>query len=159
MVNLSYEKIILESKDFAEAHDQINEFGNGDLWEVVEHNKLQDFNYPLLWMQDGTSNINSKELTFNFNVIVLDQVLNGEENENFVKSSMHQLLLDYLAYFDRTTLCDVNDNKIAFKIERTSTAQSFTEKYDDILTGWNMSVTFKTPFIYNACNIPNVIIK
>ena len=114
MVNLNYEKIINESKDFADRHDQINSFGNGDLFEIVEEkngHSLQDYNYPLLWLQDGTSNINSNELTFSFNVIVLDQVLNGEENENYVKSSMHQLLLDYLAYFDKTTLCDVDGNK------------------------------------------------
>ncbi len=130
--------------------------------EVVEEKNghtLQNYSYPLLWLQDGTSNINSNELTFSFNVIVLDQVLNGEENENYVKSSMHQLLLDYLAYFDKTTLCDVDGNKITYKIERNATAQSFTEKYDDILTGWNMSITFKTPFLYNACNIPNITIK
>ena len=162
MVNLNYEKIINESKDFADRHDQINSFGNGDLWEVVEKkngDSLQNYVYPLLWLQDGTSGINEKELTFSFNVIVLDQVLNGEVNENFVKSSMHQLLLDYIAYFYKTTLCDVDGNRIAYTIERTATAQSFTEKYDDILTGWNMSVTFKTPFIYNACNIPNITIK
>jgi len=154
MVSLSYEKIILESKTFADNHYQINSFGNGDLWEIVEKDKLQDFTYPLLWMQDGTSSINSKDLVFNFNLIVLDQVLNGEENENFVKSSMHQLLLDYLAYFDRSVLYDIDGTRIAYKIERTATAQSFTEKYDDILTGWNMSISFSTPFSYNKCNIP-----
>ena len=29
--------MIKEFQDFATAHKQINEFGNGDLWEVVQH--------------------------------------------------------------------------------------------------------------------------
>ena len=152
---LTYQRIIKESENFANLHNQINSFGNGDLWEVIERNKLQDFVYPLLWLQDGASSVQDKLLTFNFNVLAVDQVLNGEVNENFVKSSMHQILLDYLAYFDRTKLTDINGNSIKFKLTRTSTFQSFTERFDDILTGWNMSVTFTTPFIYDKCNIPD----
>jgi len=154
MVSISYRKIVLESEAFADAHYQINSFGNGDLWEVVEHNKLQDFNYPLLWLQDGNSSTNETELTYTFNVIALDQVLNGEENENFVKSSMYQILLDYLAYFDNAVLYDIDGERIAFKISKNTNSTSFTERYDDILTGWNMSVTFRTPLRFNACNIP-----
>lgn len=152
---LTYQRIIKESENFANLHNQINSFGNGDLWEVIERNKLQDFVYPLLWLQDGTSTIQDKQLIFNFNVLAVDQVLNGEENENFVKSSMHQILLDYLAYFDQTFLNDIEGNRIKFKIQRTSTLTSFTERFNDTLTGWNMSVAFTTPFIYNKCNIPD----
>lgn len=151
---LSYEKIILESQAFATSHEQINEFNNGDLWESVEKNQLQDWSYPLLFMQDNGSNVNGKMITFNFNVLAMDQVLNGEQNENYVKSSMHQILLDYLAYFDQTVLTDVNGDRIKFKIERTANFTSFTERFDDTLTGWTMSISFTTPFIYDKCNIP-----
>lgn len=151
---LTYERIIKESKNFQESHDQINSFGNGDLWEVIERNKFQDFVYPLLWLQDGVSSVTEKLVSFQFNVLAIDQVLNGEENENYVKSSMHQLLLDYLAYFDQTFLTDVDGDRIKFKITRSASLNSFTERFDDDLTGWNMSVTFTTPFLYNKCNIP-----
>ena len=151
---LNYQKIILESEAFATSHLQINSFGNGDLWEVVERDKLQAFNYPLLWLQDNGSSVQDKAIFINFNVLVIDQVLNGEENENFVKSSTYQILLDYLAYFDRTKLYDVNGERIKFDIQRTSNLTSFTERFNDELTGWVMTVSFKTPFDYNKCNIP-----
>ena len=153
---LSYEKIILLSQEFATNHQQINEFGNGDLWEVVQHNKFQDFTYPLLWMQDNGSVVNGNLLSFNFQVFAIDQVLNGERNENFVKSNMHKILLDYLAYFTQTKFYDLNDVRILFKILQNGNFQSFTERFDDTLTGWNMSVTFNIPFDYNACNIPTI---
>jgi len=151
---LNYQKIILESEAFATSHLQINSFGNGDLWEVVERDKLQAFNYPLLWLQDNGSSVQDKSIFINFNVLVIDQVLNGEENENFVKSSTMQMLLDYMAYFDRTVLYDVDGNRIKFNIQRTSNLTSFTERFNDELTGWVMTVSFKTPFDYNKCNIP-----
>jgi len=151
---LSYEKIILESQAFADSHEQINEFGNGDLWEVVEKDKLQDFVYPLLWLQDNGSQVNERSVTFSFNVLAMDQVRNGEVNENYVKSSMHQILLDYLAYWEQTTLTDIDGNRIKFDLQRSASFQSFTERFDDVLTGWTMSVTFTTPFKYNKCNIP-----
>ena len=151
---LSYEKIILESQAFADSHEQINEFNNGDLWECVEKNQLQDWTYPLLFMQDNGSQVNERSVTFSFNVLAMDQVLNGEVNENYVKSSMHQILLDYLAYWEQTTLTDIDGNRIKFDLQRSASFQSFTERFDDVLTGWTMSVTFTTPFKYNKCNIP-----
>jgi len=151
---LNYQKIILESNTFADNHLQINSFGNGNMWEVVERDKLQPFNYPLLWLEDSGSSVQDKAVTFNFNILVMDQVLNGEENEVFVKSSMHQILLDYLAYFDRTVLYDVDGDRIKFDIVRSSSLSSFTERFNDELAGWVMTVTFRTPFDYNKCNIP-----
>lgn len=151
---LTYERIIKESQAFAEAHAQINSFGNGDLWELTERNNLQDFNYPRLFMVDGGVSINEKLLTYSFNVLALDQVLNGETNENFVKSSMLQLVLDWMAWFEQTKFTDSEGNKIIVNLTRSATADSFTERFDDILTGWNISVSITTPFLYNKCNIP-----
>jgi hypothetical protein len=156
---LTYEKIIKESEEFAANHDQINNFDNGDLWEVVEKNTIQNYTYPLLFMQDGISTTDLGVLTFQFNVIAMDQVLNGERNENFVKSSMHQILLDYLAFFKHTYLYDVEGAQLRFKIQPSATLTSFTERFNDTLTGWNMSVTFRIPFDFSKCSIPlrNVI--
>jgi hypothetical protein len=151
---LTYEKIIKESKDFATNHVQISSFDNGDLWEVIESNTLQNYSYPLLFMNDGQSTLNQGVLTFAFNILAVDQVLNGEVNENFVKSSMHQLCLDYLAYFKHTYMYDVEGTKLTFRIEPTASLVSFTERFNDTLTGWNMSVIFRIPFDASKCNIP-----
>ena len=105
-------------------------------------------------MNDGQSTVGQGVVTFTFNILSIDQVLNGEVNENFVKSSMHQILLDYLAYFKHTYLYDIEGSKLTFKIESAATMQSFTERFNDVLTGWNMSVVFRIPFDASKCNIP-----
>ncbi len=153
---LNYEKIILESQTFADNHIQINSFGNGDLWEIIERDKLKDFTYPMLWIQDSKFGTSNGVAYFSFQVLALDQVLNGEVNENFVKSSMLELLFDYVSYFKQCRFYDAAGNKLPFKISIENSGQTFTEKYNDILTGGNISVRFDVPLTFNKCKIPMI---
>ena len=40
-MKITYNQMIKEFQDFATAHRQINEFGNGDLWEVVSKTSIR----------------------------------------------------------------------------------------------------------------------
>ena len=62
------------SETFAINHKQISTFGNGDLWEIVEHNQLADFNYPLFWVADQPANLGNGDFTWNFNIMAMDLV-------------------------------------------------------------------------------------
>ena len=62
---LTYNQILKEFKTFATNHKQIQNFGNGDLWEIVEHNQLADFNYPLFWVADQPANLGDGTFTWN----------------------------------------------------------------------------------------------
>ena len=62
---LTYNQILKEFKTFATNHKQIENFGNGDLWEIVEHNQLADFNYPLFWVADQPANLGDGTFTWN----------------------------------------------------------------------------------------------
>jgi hypothetical protein len=114
--------MIKEFQDFATAHKQINEFGNGDLWEIVQHDSLlKDFNYPLLFVQDSPASIGDGFITNGFN-----------------------------AYFEKL----YTDNWKFVSIEKSGSISSFTERFDDTLTGWTMSMQLKQPLEYNECQIP-----
>ena len=70
--------MIKQFQDFATAHKQINEFGNGDLWEIVQHDSLlKDFNYPLLFVQDSPATIGEGFITNGFNILVMDKANEG----------------------------------------------------------------------------------
>lgn len=144
-------------EEFAKKHLQINSFGNGDLWEVIEKSNtsksFDDFTYPLLWAQDGSVGFGDNINTFSFQMLAMDQTLNGEVNENFVKSSMVEILNDFVSYFRKTKFTDVEGNRLSFKFSATS-ADSYTERFNDILTGYNLQVTFTIPNAPNACKIP-----
>jgi|TARA_R110000803_G_scaffold82744_1_gene148949 hypothetical protein len=151
---LTYNQILKEFKTFATNHKQIQNFGNGDLWEIVEHNQLADFNYPLFWVADQPANLGDGTFTWNFNVMAMDLVNKDESNENDVKSDMCQVLLDCVSYFEQKTAISNNVDWLKVNLVRSGTLNSFTERFSDELTGWGMNIGFRLPFSYNNCDLP-----
>ena len=151
---ITYNQIMKEFKTFATNHKQINSFGNGDLWEIVEHNQLADFNYPLFWVADQPANLGDGTFTWNFNIMAMDLVNKDESNENDVKSDMCQVLLDCVSYFEQKTAISNNVDWLKVNLVRSSTLNSFTERFEDELTGWGMNIGFRLPFSYNNCDLP-----
>jgi|TARA_R110001583_G_scaffold131713_2_gene283535 hypothetical protein len=151
---ITYNQIMKEFKTFATNHKQIQNFGNGDLWEIVEHNQLADFNYPLFWVADQPANLGDGTFTWNFNIMAMDLVNKDESNENDVKSDMCQVLLDCVSYFEQKTAISNNVDWLKVNLVRSSTLNSFTERFSDELTGWGMNIGFRLPFSYNNCDLP-----
>ena len=151
---LTYNQILKEFKTFATNHKQIENVGNGDLWEIVEHNQLTDFNYPLFWVADQPANLGDGTFTWNFNVMAMDLVNKDESNENDVKSDMCQVLLDCVSYFEQKTATSNNVDWLKVNLVRSGTLTSFTERFEDELTGWGMNIGFRLPFSYNNCDLP-----
>lgn len=149
-MKISYNQIIKQFEDFATAHRQVNEFGNGDLWEIVQHDSLlKDYNYPLLFVQDSPASVGEGFITNGFNILVMDKSNEGAM-ETEVKSDTLLTLLDCLAYFDKL----YTDNWKFVSLQKTGSISSFTERFDDTLTGWTMTIQFTQPLEYNECQIP-----
>lgn len=148
-MKITYNQIIQEFQDFATAHRQINEFKTGDLWEVVQKESLAELNYPMLFVQDSPASIGEGFITNGFNILVMDKANEGTV-ETEVKSDTLLILLDTIAYFEKL----YTDNWKFVKIEKTGSISSFTERFDDTLTGWTMSMQLKQPLQYDECQIP-----
>jgi len=154
-MKLTYNLIILELYNFADSHLEIETFGNGDLWEVVQHNQLGNFEYPLLWIVDKPATVGSNVFTWNFQAIYIDIVRKDEGNENDVKSDAVQVLIDLIAYLEQqsgTSAIGVNWNQV--QLERGGTVEMFSERFEDDLSGASISLGLKIPQIYNECVIP-----
>ncbi len=148
-MKITYNQIIKQFQDFATAHKQINEFKSGDLWEIVQKETLAELNYPMLFIQDSPANIGEGFITNGFNILVMDKANEGTV-ETEVKSDTLLILLDTIAYFEKL----YTDNWKFVKIEKSGSISSFTERFDDTLTGWTMSMQLKQPLEYNECQIP-----
>ena len=77
-----------------------------------------------------------------------------ESNENDVKSDMCQVLLDAVAYFEQKVSTTNNVDWMKVNLVRGATLTSFTERFEDELTGYGMNIGFKIPFSYDNCNLP-----
>ncbi len=148
-MKITYNQIIEEFETFSTNHKQISEFAQGDLWEVVQHNKLTDFTYPLMFVTDNSASIGEGVITNSFNILVMDQA--NEDVEVEVKSDTLLILLDILAYFDKLT----TDNWKFVTITKSGSAEPFTERFDDTVTGWTINIDLKQPIQYDECAIPD----
>jgi len=148
-MKITYNQIIKQFQDFATAHRQINEFKSGDLWEIVQKETLAELNYPMLFLQDSPATIGEGFITNGFNILVMDKANEGTV-ETEVKSDTLLILLDTIAYFEKL----YTDNWKFVKIEKSGSISSFTERFDDTLTGWTMSMQLKQPLQYDECQIP-----
>ena len=148
-MKITYNQIIKEFQDFATAHRQVNQFKTGDLWEIVQKESLAELNYPMLFVQDSPASIGDGFITNGFNILVMDKANEGTV-ETEVKSDTLLILLDTIAYFEKL----YTDNWKFVKIEKSGSISSFTERFDDTLTGWTMSMQLKQPLEYDECQIP-----
>jgi len=145
---LTYNQIIKILNDWATAHYQVNEFGNGDLWEAIEHDQMTDFKYPLMWVQDQPSNYSSGEVELIFRVYFMNLVNKDESNENEVLSDMLLLCNDLLAWWEK------QEDYIQITPNRQTNINSFTEKFQDELAGWYIDLKLQIPIRYDKCSIP-----
>ena len=149
-MKVTYNNIITKLEEFGASHFQINEVNNGDLFEAIQHDKFADFLYPLLFIVDSSSNLEEGAINLGFDILCMDLVNKDESNENEIKSDTLQILLDVVAYMDKL----VADEWYFLKIVKSSSLESFTERFDDEVTGWKINITLKQPLTYNECQIP-----
>lgn len=152
----SYNQIIKLNRDFADAHKVLQNFGNGERWNIVEHNQQASHKYPLMWMEDLPISISGKDHFFVFRVYFIDQVAQLKDrgtdlmytNQAEVKSDMEQCARDLLSYWYHQT-----DYPLV-SIDNTFTITTFTDELEDNVAGCYVDVRIKQPFEYPDCEIP-----
>jgi len=134
-------------KTIASNHRQINTFGEGDTWEIATSGTT---NYPMFWAVPQGSMLQKGQVGYKFQFIVMDLVQTGEGNEIAVLSDTHQTLTDVLSKLKWGGYSGID-----IRVETFDT-QSFTEKYDDMVSGWSVDVTIWTEYNWNSCTIPTI---
>jgi hypothetical protein len=130
-------------EDEATAHQQVKQYGQGDVWEISP----KELDYIVLWAIEEGASVSERTLTYNIRLLAMDRVLPGEENEEEVLSDTLLILLDFVAYFRQLHTEDVN-------IQTSVSFEPFTERFDDKVTGHSCVLSLTQPYNYNKCQIP-----
>lgn len=154
---VSYNQIIKLLRDFSDNHFILKSYGNGEPWELVENSQHLDLEYPMMWVQDQPNNTVKGSETFKFRIFFLGQVATlkektaitlNETNINEVKSDMRQCALDFIGYLAQDT------NYPELDLDRNVSIVSFTDDFNDKLTGWYIDVNITQTYSFSACSIP-----
>lgn len=143
---MTHNEVVYLLESIANNHYQINGFGFGDAWEYLSTSTPQT---PCLWGILNGSTRNDKEINLNYTLLVFDQVKRGEENENNVLSDCHRILLGVLSILNSPTY------QTQFILGKSSNLQDFTERFDNVVTGWSCDITIRIPFDNNPCAEPS----
>jgi len=153
---LSYKKLITLNKQFADNHYVIKNFGNGERWQIVDHDQTPSFKYPLMFVEDLPFSGQTKEFTYTLRCWFVTRVEaptdRGDEllysEYATAKSSMVQCALDLVSYWVQDT------NYSSLEIDKNFNIETFIDKTKDRDTGCYIDLRFRDVFNYDSCIIP-----
>ena len=173
---ITYKNIIEDFKTIATNHFLINSFHSG-LLDEVDINKLDQSDFPILYVEPGNTNIDKGVLTYTFTVFVMNLINDNlavgtgtspintytrESNREQVWSDMLQIMQDIIAEFRQNlSVQTANDPGKKFSyipnevvLNLPINAEPFTVRFANMLTGWSASFTMQVNNHNSLCDAP-----
>ena len=142
---VTYYQIIDDLKGLAQAHEQINSFGFGDINQLtMDIETKQSPIYTKLYIIPNDTVLDQNQLTYNFQIIVADRLKDDYSNQRDVMNDTLEIMKDVFTFLYLSE----------YESEWDATVEPFLERFEDVLAGWTMSLTLTQPFDYNRCNVP-----
>jgi len=168
IVNKTYNNIINTLKNAGDVHANITTTTTGDIHDIdLSKNTL----FPLMHINPVGVATKRATLDYTFQIFVMDLVSQDEEwteqniqsaaflnNEQEVLSASLQTCIDLISMFRNSIYQSSQQNSdidapIAFSEEEFN-LDPFTERFDNLLTGWVFQITLNVENDYQSCNIP-----
>ena len=158
---ITFRNVVGYLETIAEKHFEINSFHSGQLDEV-DINKLGATDYVILYAEPGTATINTGVLTYTFSIYVMDmvndQVLGDSPNNQRTGrvdaySETLQILQDVINEF-KQSLYSTSWVDGEVLLEVPITAEPFTARFDNELTGWTATISLQVNNTNNLCIVP-----
>lgn len=166
---ITFRNVVGYLETIAEKHYEINSFHSGFLDEV-DINKLGAEDYIILYAEPGSTTIDTGVLTYSFTIYVMDMITNAvalpeDGNESGyvgdkqrvgridTYSETLQIIQDVINEF-KQNLYSTSwvDNQIVLEVPIT--AEPFTARFDNELTGWSADITVEVNNTNNLCIVP-----
>ena len=150
-ISSSYNNIIDALKCVSISHGMVNTVSSGNTDDIdINANVV----YPLVHIVPSSVSAGVQQITISFNVLAMDLVKTDESNEQQVLSDTMQILIDIIAQYKNGLMLNVQQNTgIYGQADDVSyTLEPFTERFDNVVSGWNMSFNIVMPATYFACS-------
>ena len=171
--NKTYNNVINTLLRLGEYHDQIHTTSVGDIWEVdLEKNTK----FPLLHINPTTVVTGESQLTYNFQIFIMDMVTEKENwtlnntsanfpklvktlsNEQDVFNETLQIVTDFigmLRHSSRQSLEGVDDiNFPLYFTQDQFTIEPFQERFDNLCCGYVFNIGILVQNDFQTCDIP-----
>jgi hypothetical protein len=157
---ISFRNVVGYLETIADKHYEINSFHSG-MMDEVDINKLGATDYVILYAEPGNVVINQGVLTYNFTIFVMDMI-NDEVGDSPNKQRLGRvdgysetlnILQDVVAEFKHSlTTQSWVDGEVV--LELPITAEPFTARFNNLLTGWSATISVDVNNKNNLCIAP-----
>jgi len=159
---ITYKNFIDDFNTIATNHFQINSFHSGMLDEV-DINKLDQSDFPILYVEPGNTNIDKGVMTYTFTVFTMSLIKEDLSNRELVWSQMLQIMQDVISEFRQNLALQTSGGDSGKKfsyipnevvLNLPINAEPFTVRFANMLTGWSASFTMQVNNPNSLCNAP-----
>jgi hypothetical protein len=159
---ITYKNIVDDFNDIATNHYLINSFHNGFLDEV-DIDKMNETDFPILYLEPAPSTLDKGVLTYSFNVFVLTLLKEDLSNREQVWSDTLQIMQDITAEIKQNLALQTSGGDSGKKfsyfenevvLELPLTIEPITARFANILTGWTSNVNLQVNNTNNLCEAP-----
>ena len=159
---ITYKNFIDDFKTVATNHFLINSFHSGMLDEV-DINKLDQADFPILYVEPGNTNIDMGVMTYTFTVFTMNLIKEDLSNREEVWSEMLQIMQDVISEFRQNLSIQTSGGDSGKKfsyipnevvLNLPINAEPFTVRFANMLTGWSATFTMQVNNPNSLCNAP-----
>lgn len=140
-------QVIGDLESFANSHEQLKSFGFGDIFQIT-NDIVTDVEplYTKMYVVPGDTILDQNQLTYNLQVIILDQINADLSNQRDVMSDTLEIVKDFFSVFYLSQ----------YESNWNSTVDPFLERFETILGGWTLNIQLTTPYFYDRCVVPEL---
>ena len=171
--NKTYNNVVNTLLRLGEYHDQISTTSVGDIFDI-NLEKMQKF--PLLHINPTSVVTGDSQLTYNFQIFIMDMVSEKEDwtknnasaefpklyktlsNEQDVLNETLQIATDFigmLRHSEQQSLAGTNDiNAPIYFTQDQFTIEPFSERFDNLCCGWTFTIGVLVQNDFQTCIIP-----
>ena len=170
--NKTYNNVVNTLLRLGEFHEQISTTSVGDVYDI-NLEKMEKF--PLMHINPTSVNTGDSQLTYNFQIFVMDMVseksdwqtkqhseltklVDRENNEQEVFNQTLEICTDIigmLRHSSRQSINGVNDiNEPIYFTQDQFTIEPFQERFDNLCCGYVFNIGVLVQNDFQTCNIP-----
>tara|TARA_R110000744_G_scaffold30329_5_gene71854 strand:- start:5160 stop:5702 length:543 start_codon:yes stop_codon:yes gene_type:complete len=168
IANKTYNNAVNTLKNIGASHLNITTTTTGDIYQIdLAKNTL----FPLMHINPVDVTTGLSQLNYSFQIFIMDLVSKKEDwteeniqsaadldNEQEVLSSTLQTAVDIISIFRQSVMQSEigvdNINYPTYFTEGDFTLTPFTERFDNLLTGWVFTLELQVENDFQTCNIP-----
>ena len=153
---ITFKNVIDLFESIVSKHFQLKTFQTGELSEV-DVNKLNQQDFPLLFLEPNNTTIDIRTLNYSVDIYILTQVLDDGTSTDDSYSQTLLIMQDVVAEFRQILSSSSfvpDSDKHEYIIDLPITCEPFTERFANLLTGWNTTINIEVSNTNNLCIAP-----